>query len=396
MTSRLRIGDLLHVGTVGLRTRRLRAALSSLGVAIGIASIVSVLGIAASSQADLLAQLDQLGTNLLTVAKGSGAGGDEVPLPTTAAAMIERVAGVQHVAPTAELPTVHAYRNDLVPVGRTGSIAVRACTAELVSTLDGNVAYGRFFDQNLDQYPVAVLGSTAAARLGVSLVDATPDRVWLSGHWFSVIGVLAPLPLAPEIDRSVLIGVDVAGALYGYDGRPGRIYVRAATDQVQAVSSALARATNPTRPESATVSRPSDVMAARLAVTRSGTGLFLGLGAVGLLIGAIGIANVMVIGVLERRAEIGLRRAIGAGRRHIAYQFLAESLILSTLGGLSGTVLGVLITTAVAANRGWSIAIPDAVVWGGPAAAAAIGVIAGLYPALRAARLSPTDALRRT
>jgi putative ABC transport system permease protein len=365
MRSRLRLADLLPLGMVGLRTRRLRTGLSALGIAIGIASIVSVLGITASSKADLLAQIDRLGTNLLTVSSGHSIGGNEVALPATAPLMIGRVAGVQQVAATAELRDVHAYRNDLTPPVRTGSIAVRACAAKLLTTVGGAVVRGGFFDAAGGHYPIAVLGSVAADRLGVALDGTGPERIWLTGHWFTVIGVLAPLPLTPEIDRSVLIGSDVAHALYRYDEKPSRIYVRAETDKVEAVSGALARAANPAQPNGVAVSRPSDALTARLAVARSGTSLLLGLGAVALLVGAIGIANIMVIGVLERRAEIGLRRAIGARRRHIAGQFLTESLLLGALGGLAGTGLGATITALIAADRGWSAALPAIAVWGG-------------------------------
>jgi putative ABC transport system permease protein len=396
MKSRLRPADLLPLGTVGLRTRPMRAALSALGIAIGIAAIVSVLGVTASSQAALLSQIDQLGTNLLIVVDGHSLAGGEVPLPATAPATIARVTDVTQVAATAELTAVHAYRSDLVPATRTGSLSVRAATSTILSTLDGALVSGRFFDAAAAQYPTAVLGSEAAARLGFEPTTNSSTRVWLTGHWFTIIGILAPLPLAPEIDRSVLIGPDEAATDYGYDKHPTRIYVRTATDQVQAVSGALARAANPAQPSSVQVSRPSDTLTARLAIARSGTSLFLGLGAVALLVAAIGIANVMVIGVLERRAEIGLRRAIGARRRHIAAQFLTESLLLSTLGGLAGVGLGTAITAALATNRGWTPTIPTTATWGGLAAAMTIGAIAGLYPAARAARLTPTDALRTT
>jgi putative ABC transport system permease protein len=386
--STLRAADLLPLGTAGLRTRRLRAALSALGIAIGIASLVGVLGVTASSQADLLAQIDRLGTNLLTVANGENIGGGEVPLPVTATTMISRIDGVAAVAPTAELSTVHVYRTDLIPSVRTGGLAVRASDARLLSTLDGSMADGAYFPS--PDLPVAVLGAEAAARLGHTA------RLWVGGHWFTVAGTLRPLPLTPEIDRSVLIGFPVAARLFGHDGHPSRIYVRAATDRVEPVAAKLARTANPTNPVAVAASRPSDALTARLAVARSGTGLFLGLGAIALLVGAIGIANIMVIAVLERRTEIGLRRALGARRRHIAAQFLAESVLLAALGGTTGLALGAAVTATVAYNRHWNPTVPALALWAGLAAAVAIGTVAGLYPAIRAARLAPTDALRTT
>ena len=393
--SRLRLADVLRLGAIGLRSRRARAALSVLGVAIGIASMVGVLGITASSQADLVARIDQLGTNLLTVVDGRSLSGDEVALPMPAAPMIARAEGVLAVTPTAELTAVHAYRTDLIPAPQTGSMTVRAADGSLLATLGARLDRGAFLPPANDRYPVAVLGADAARHLGAG-TDGVPARIWLTGHWFTVIGVLQPVQLAPEIDRSVLIGFPAAAQMFAHDGHPTRIYVRADTDRVAAVAGELARAANPADPQAVLTSRPSDALTARLAVASAGTGLFLGLGAVALLVGGIGIANILVIGVLERRVEIGLRRAIGARRIHVAGQFLTEAVLLGAIGGTAGIGLGVAATAAVAVQRGWAVAVPVYALWGGLAAAVGIGLAAGGYPALRAARLAPTDALRTT
>jgi putative ABC transport system permease protein len=354
-----------------------------------------VLGITHSSQSDLLAQLDQLGTNLLTVVNGHTIAGDEAELPHSASAMIGRVDGVTHVAPTAQLDTQSVFRTDKIPAFQTNGLAVRACDASLPSTLGAHVHQGTFLSQATASFPTTVLGHQAATALGIDHLDpAQPTRIGIGGHWFTVVGILDPLQLAPEIDRSALVGFPVAEHLLGYDGHPSRIYVRAVTDQTVAVAALLAPSTDPDNPQQVDVSRPSDALTARLKVANASTGLFLGLGAVALLVGGIGIANVMVIGVLERRGEIGLRRALGATRAHVAAQFLVESLLLSALGGLLGVLLGISLTVGLSWQRHWTVLVPRVAVAGGLGTALAIGAVAGLYPAMRAARLSPTDALR--
>jgi putative ABC transport system permease protein len=389
----MKAADVLRTGTLGLRTRRARAALSALGIAIGVASMVAVLGISESSKADLLAQIDRLGTNLLRVAPGQSFMGDEAVLPESAAAMARRVDGVQSVAAIAAVAGETVRRNAYVDEAETGGISIAAADPSLRATVGATLRSGTFLNAATGRYPAVVLGSEAAERLGI---DETGSRVWLGGRWFSVIGILEPVTLSPALDSAALIGFDIAERLFGAEGDPSTVYIRADTDRIAAVRDLLGRTANPERPEEVDVSRPSDALEARAAAKTAFTSLFLGLGAVALLVGGVGIANVMVISVLERRSEIGLRRALGATRRHVGVQFLSESLLLAGLGGFAGTVLGALVTVAYAASEGWTASLPAVALAGGVLVAVVAGGVAGLYPALRAARLSPTEALRAT
>jgi putative ABC transport system permease protein len=392
--SRMHLADVLRTAVVGLRSRRLRSALSALGIMIGIASLVAVLGLSDSSKSDLLAQIDRLGTNLLVVQAGRGIGLGDAALPDTAVPMVSRIGPVEEVSAIGSVDA-NVYRTDYVPSGQSGGISVKAAQVNLVETLQGQVASGRFLDEATARYPTVVLGSVAAERLGVVRADGS-QRVWLGGRWFTVIGILEPMELSADLDRAAIIGSDAAADFLGYDGVASTIYVRTAENWVDGVMNVLPPTVNPENPDQVEVSRPTDAIEAKAAAESAFTNLFLGLGAVALLVGGVGIANVMVISVLERRSEIGLRRALGATRRHVAVQFLLEALILAAVGGIGGVLLGAGVTAAYARIRGWGLLIPSLAVWGGLAAALFIGTIAGLYPALRAARLSPTEALRTT
>jgi putative ABC transport system permease protein len=388
----LRLNDLARVASVGIRTRKLRAGLSALGIAIGVAAIVAVLGLSSSSQAGLISQIDQLGTNLLTVTNGQSFTGKSVELPKTAPGMISRIGPVTQVQYTGTVSNANVYRNALIPAIDANAISVDAASLGLLQALRATMAQGHYLNAATAHEPVVVLGAAAAQRLGIDRVFSG-ERVWVDSQWFYVAGILNPAALVPAIDSSVLVGFPAAETYLGFDGHPSTIYVRAQTDQVAAVQSVLAATANPENPGGVNVSQPSAALVARADAQSALNGLFLGLGAVALLVGAVGVANIMVISVLERRSEIGLRRALGATTGHIRIQFLAEAMLLSLLGGAVGVALGVLATAIYATTKGWAIDVPVLAWAGGFGAALLIGAVAGLLPALRAARMSPTEAL---
>jgi putative ABC transport system permease protein len=390
--ARLSPRDVVRVGGAGLRTRPMRVFLSALGIAIGIAAMIAVVGISSSSRAELDRQLAALGTNLLTVAPGNTMMGDTATLPTESVAMISRIGPVRQVAATGKVPGANVFRSDRIPEAQTGGMSVQAANLDLLKTVGATVANGTWLNAATATYPAVVLGSAAARRLGIGAAGEDV-QVYAGNRWFTVVGILDAVPLAPELDSAALVGWPAAESYLDFDGYPTTVYTRTEDTAVEAVRGVLAATANPRSPNEVKVSRPSDALAARQATNRAFTGLLLGLGAVALLVGGVGVANTMVISVLERRPEIGLRRSLGATRGQIRLQFLAESLLLSALGGVGGVVLGITVTTLYSATQAWPAVVPAWATAGGVAATLVIGAIAGLYPAIRAARLAPTEAL---
>ena len=392
--ARLRPADLAALASIGLRTRKLRAGLSALGIAIGVAAIVAVLGLAASSQAALLAEIARLGTNLLTVTNGQTLAGATAELPEAAPGMIARLPGVTAVQDTGTVGNVYAYKSPLIPSIETNALSVTAATLNLPAVAGTSLAQGRFLNAATAREPVAVLGALTAQLLGIDRVRPGM-RIWIAGQWFYVTGILNRDTYAPEIDSAVLVGFPAAERYLHFDGHPAQIYVRT-TDNPKAaatVDGLLGAQANPESPGQVEVSQPSDALTARADAQGALDTLFLGLGAVALLVGAIGVANIMVISVLERRSEIGLRRALGATKGQIRAQFLAEAILLSLAGAAAGVIAGAAATVAYARGHGETVVIPPEAWAGGLAAAVIIGALAGLLPAVRAARLSPSQAL---
>ncbi len=383
-------GDLLRLGVFGLRTRPGRVVLSALGIAIGIAAMIAVVGISSSSKAALDRVLDALGTNVLTVTKAQGFG-DPPPLPTTAVASALRQPVVQRAAAVGEAEAGRVFRSPFVPTAETKGIGVMAVWGDVPGVLGGSLAAGHWVDPSPHAPPQVVLGASAAHNLGIDRLRAD-SAVWIGGRSVQVVGVLAPLQLAPDLDNQVFVPQDTAAEL-GFDGHPTAVYTRVDPERVADARKVLAHSIRPDRPQDVGVTRPSDALAAKNATDDSYTGLLVGIGGVALLVGGIGVANTMVITVLERRAEVGVRRALGARRRNIRDQFLVESLLLSFLGGVAGVVIGLGVTIVFAVAQGWPVAIPLWAVGGGLAATVVIGGVSGLYPAARAARIPPTSAL---
>ena len=389
--ARLSLPDAVRTGANGVRTRPMRALLSALGIAIGIAAMTAVVGISSSGRADLDRELAKIGTNLLTVTPGQTFTGQAVALPDEATAMVSRVPAIAGVSGTG-LVRGYVYRHDRMPAGETNGIAVLAARTSLLTTVGGVLAQGVWHTSATEQGQAVVLGARSAEYLGIRR-PGPEVRVWLAQNWFTVIGILAPNPLAAQLDTSALIGWPVARRELGFDGHATTLYTRIRDDRVTSVQPLLARTVNPEHPEGVRVERPSDAIAAKHAADRTFTGLLVGLGAVALLVGGIGVANTMIISVLERRAEIGLRRALGATRGQIRNQFLTESLLLSLLGGVGGVLLGIAVTGAYATSQQWPTVVPGPVQAGAVGLTVLIGGMAGLYPAIRAARLSPVTAL---
>jgi putative ABC transport system permease protein len=383
--------DVVRVGGYGLRSRPLRVVLSALGIAIGIAAMVGVVGISASSAHEIERRLSAFGTNLLTVSPGQGPGDDPVHLPDSAIGMIGAIPGVESVSAVGRT-AARVYRNDHIPARQTGGIVVYAARTDLPVVIRSTMAAGAWLTAATGNFPAVVLGSAAASELGVAEAGAD-SLVWLGDRWFTVVGILAPNDLISDFDYGAFVGWPAARAELAFDGHPTPIYTRAAENAVRAVQPLLGATANPEDPGTVDVSRPSDALAAKQETEKTLRGLLLGLGAVALLVGGVGVANTMVISVLERRSEIGLRRSLGATRGQIRTQFLAEALLLSLLGGAGGVVLGIGLTVIFASYQHWTTVVPAWAMAGGVGATLVIGGLAGFYPALRAARMAPTEAL---
>ena len=392
LRSRIRAGEAVRLAAAGLAARRTRSILSALGIAVAVAALVAVLGLSDSSQARLLAQLGAEG-NLLTVATGQTFSGNITPLPTTAETMIGAIPPVEHVTAVGTVAGATVRRSAAVPAIDTSGITVVASQGSLLAALDGHLVHGQYLGRAANAYPEVVLGFSAAQNLGIDTLGPQ-TQVFIDGRYFAVIGILGPIAVAPELDDAALVSYPLAAAEFGFDGTPTRIYVRTDPDRTAAVAAVLPFTASPAAPDQVEVRRPSDVLAARLEARNTFVDLFVALAGVALLVGGVGIANIMVIAVFERRTEIGLRRALGARSRHVAVQFFLESVLLSACGGVAGVAIGAAVTWVVASAQGTPPVVSAQVAGLAVLATIVVGAIAGIYPAARAARLAPADALR--
>ena len=393
MKQRLKIKDLFFVALYGVRARRGRAALTSIGIGIGIAAIVAVTGISASGRADLLATLESLGTNLIKASPQAGFFGTQEKLPDGVVGMVERIGPVEEVTSTTQTDLI-VRRSDFISEFEGGGISTIVTSPELLKVVGGNLIEGRFIQDGLSNIPVTVLGSVTASRLGINTLE-TPTKILIGNEWFGVVGILDELKIHPDLDRSVFIGYGVAKTLFDIDKEPTTIYVRANPTYIEDVVEVIAPSMNPENPDQVQVSRPSDALEAQEAADAAFTNLLLGLGSVALLVGGVAIANVMVMSVLERRMEIGVRRSIGATRKEIRYQFLLESIVLSGIGGLVGVVLGTGVTLGYTNYTNIVFSIPVSQVLGAILLALLIGAISGVYPAIKASKIQPAEAVRK-
>ena len=391
--NKLRTRDLFFVAVYGVKARKGRAALTSIGIGIGIAAIVAVSGIAASGSADLLSTLESLGTNLVKASPQAGFFGTQEELPEGVIGMVERIGPVEEVTSTTQTDLL-VRRSNFISEFEGGGISTIVTSSELLNVIGGNLSEGRFITDGLSDLPVTVLGSVTAKRLGITNLSQ-PSKILIDDEWFGVIGIIEELKIHPDLDRSVFIGYGAAKKLFDINEEPTTIYLRANPTFIEDVVEVIAPSMNPENPDQVEVSRPSDALEAQQAVEASFTNLLLGLGSVALLVGGVAIANVMVMSVLERRMEIGVRRSIGATRREIRYQFLLESIVLSGIGGLVGVMLGSLITLAYTNYTNIVFSIPVWQILGAVVLALLIGAISGVYPAIKASKIQPAEAVRK-
>ena len=394
--SKLRARDALSLGTLGLRTRKGRTAMAAIGIAIGVASLVALVGIINSGEADAQRDLLDQGIDVLELTPGTSFADEPELLPGAAAAIDTHMRDLVDVVASIRRVPATLRKTDFIPEVETGGIrlfSVNEDDLDLLVPLRGGVAHGRFHDAATVRVPTVVLGADTAEVLGFDELYANPT-VHISGNEFAVIGVLEPFTISQglTLNRAALIGSPVAENLFDADDNPERIWVQTDLDVIEMVRELLPRQANPEAPGEVSVS--SLDLEAREIISENFESLLSLLVVVIIVVGAIGVGNIMLISVLERRGEIGVRRALGAQKKHIAVQFLIESMLLTLLGGLAGIAVGLAVVTATTRVLDWPMTVQLSFIGVGLAVTLGVGLVAGLYPAWRASRMDPAEAVR--
>jgi len=399
--SALRLLDALDEVVASIVQRPGRALLTALGTALGLAAFVSVVGLTATASGQVSARFTALAATEVTLERQAVGVFDESAFPVEAQHRVAELSGVREVGVSWPVPLVErVVRARPKGVDDTGEgLAVTAASPGYLKAIHARNGAGVLFDSVHDSRAerVAVLGHAAARRLGISRLDAQP-AVFIDGHAFTVIGVIDAVDRDPDVLLSVLLPDQTVRQLWGEAPAPGnvtRMLVETDLGAAQQVGRQAKVAARPDSPELTTANVPPDPRTLRDQVATDLDTLFLGLAGVSLLIGAVGIANTSLVAVLERVNEIGLRRALGARRRHIGLQFLLESAALGLLGGVVGTAIGIVAVLVVAVAQQWTPLLEPWLVYPAPLVGALTGLLAGVYPAWRASRIEPVEALRR-
>ena len=399
--TRLSVRDLLSEAGAGLMARPARVALTVLGTVIGVAALVATLGLSKTAGSQIVGRFSTVAATDVVITPVPGAlGGSSAAtaIPWDAEARLQRLNGVAAAGTLSEVDVRGALVRSVPindPLGQTDvQLPVRAASVGLWRAVRARMAAGRFPDagHSARGNRTVVLGKNAARRLGISSLDQQP-AIFIGDRLYQVSGLLERVGRQPSLLGSLTIPNGTARREYGL-AAPGSVQVETEIGAVEVVVRQAPRALSPDAPQLLRVAAPPDPETLRAGVESDLNALFLLLGAVSLLVGALGIANVTLVSVLERVGEIGLRRALGAARRHIAAQFLVESGVMGLLGGIIGTALGVLVVVAVSAGRTWTPVLDPWVPLVAPFVGALIGLLSGAYPALRAAALEPVEALR--
>jgi putative ABC transport system permease protein len=406
LRNRPRVRDLLDEALAGVTARPTRLALTTLGTVLGIAALVGTLGLGQTAAGQITEHFDLAAATRVVVepderpdlASGSGATAAVTKLPWDTPARVERLNGVQ-VAGTFSRLEIGDDTVRTIPIVDPSASAAQAIPAVagspgLFGAVQAKLKTGRFFDAGHDRRrdPVVLLGRNAAKRLGINRIDSQPT-IFLGDQPYTVIGIIDTVSSRSELLDSIVMPNGTARSAYELTA-PSTLEIRTSVGAAQLIARQAPIAIEPNRPEALKVDAPPKQGQVRQDVETEVNALFLLLGSVALLVGGLGIANVTLLSVLERVSEIGLRRALGAGRRHVAGQFLVESVVVGFLGGLLGTAVGVVLTVAVSAVREWTPLLDLRLVFVAPLLGAVIGLLAGTYPAWKASAIEPITALR--